>query len=125
MRTGGQQQAVLKEQTSIHGIAGIDVLRNCKFHEVGGRDNWNFAGAYVGFVDDAAYAAPMITVRVRVDNGRDGKSLADMLLEQSPRGASDFFGHQWIKDDPSGFAADEGNVGQVEATDLVDARDHL
>ena len=48
-----------------------------------------------------------------------------MLLEQLPGGAGGLGGHQRVEDDPAGLAADEGDVGEVEAADLVDAGDHL
>ena len=79
----------------------------------------------VGLVDDAADAAPVIDMRMRIDHGRYGKALAHMLLEQLPCGASGLLGHQGVIDDPAGLAADEGHVGQVDAADLVDARDDL
>ena len=82
-------------------------------------------GPHIRFVDDAAHAAPVVGMRVRIDHGRDRKALADMLLEQLPRRANHFRGHQRVDHDPAGLAPDEGDVGEVEAADLVDARDHL
>ena len=51
--------------------------------------------------------------------------MADVLLEKLPRCANHFRANQGVEDDPTGLAADEGDVGQVEAAHLVDARDHL
>ena len=34
-------------------------------------------------------------------------------------------GHQWVDDDDSGVALDEGDVGEVQAADLIDARHHF
>ena len=82
-------------------------------------------GPHIRFVDDAAHAAPVVDVGVGIDDGRDGKAFADMVLEELPRRANHFRGHQRIKDNPAGLAPDEGDVGQVEAADLIDARDHL
>ena len=48
-----------------------------------------------------------------------------MLLEQLPRGANHFRGHQRIEHDPAGLAPHEGDVGEIEPADLIDARDHL
>ena len=94
-------------------------------HEVAGRDDGDLPGPHVRLVDDAAHAAPVVGMRVGIDHGRDGKALADVLLEQLPRRANHFRGHQRVEDDPAGLAPDEGDVGEVEAADLVDARDHL
>jgi hypothetical protein len=62
---------------------------------------------------------------VGVDHGRDGKPLADVFLEQLPRRAGRFRRHQRVKNDPAGLAPDERDVGEVEAADLVNVRDHL
>ena len=125
MRTGGQQEAILVEQPPVHGVAGIDVLGNREVHEVDGSDDRDLPGPHIRFVDDAAHAAPVVAVGVGIDHRRDGKAFADVLLEQLPRRANHFRGHQRVKDDPAGLAPDEGDVGQVEAADLIDARDHL
>ena len=125
MRTGGQQQAVLVEQPPVHGVAGVDVLGDREVHEVDGRDDGDLPRPHIRFVDDSAYAAPVVAVGVRIDHRRDGKAPANVLLEQFPRRANHFRGHQRVKDDPAGLAPDEGDVGQVKAADLIDARDHL
>ena len=84
-----------------------------------------FPDLHIRFLDDAAHAAPVVGMRVRIDHGRDRKALADVLLEQLPRRANHFRGHQRVKHDPAGLAPDEGDVGEVETADLVDAWDHL
>ena len=85
----------------------------------------HLARAHVRLVDDAAHAAPVVAVGVRVDHRRDRQALADMLLEQLPGGAHRLGADQRVEDDPAGLAAHEGDVGQVEAAHLVDAGDHL
>ena len=84
-----------------------------------------FPRPHICFVDDAAHAAPVIAMGVRIDYGRDRKALANVLLEQLPRRARCLRGHQGVKDDPAGLAPDEGDVGEVKPADLIDARDHL
>jgi hypothetical protein len=42
-----------------------------------------------------------------------------------PRCENHFLGYQRVKNDPAGLAPDEGYVGEVEAADLVDARNHF
>ena len=125
VRTGGQQQAVLVKQPPVHGVAGIDVLGDRVLHEVAGGDDGDLPGSHIRFLDDAAHAAPVVGMRVRVDHGRDRQALADVLLEQLPRRANHFRGHQRVDHDPAGLAPDEGDVGEVEPADLVDAGDHL
>ena len=80
----GQQQAVLVEQPPVHGVAGVDVLGDRVLHEVARGDDLDLAGAHVRLVDDAAHAAPVVAVGVRVDHRRDRQALADVLLEQLP-----------------------------------------
>ena len=125
IRARRQQQAVLVEQPPVHRVAGIHVLGDRVLHEVARRDDGNLSCAHIRFIDDAAHAAPVVAVRVRVDHRRDRKALADVLLEQLQRRASRFRRRQRIDDDPAALAADERDVGEIEAADLVDARDHL
>ena len=125
VRSGWQQQAVLIEQPPVHGVAGVDVLGDREIHEVDGCDDGDLARPHVRLVHDGAHAAPVVSMRVRIDDGRDGKAFADVLLEQLPGRTNRFGGDQWIEDDPAGLAPDEGDVGQVKTADLVDARDHF
>ena len=67
----------------------------------------------------------MVGVGVRVDHRRHRQALADLGLEQLPGGAHRLGTDQRVEDDPAGFAAHEGDIGQVEAAHLIDARDHL
>ena len=73
----------------------------------------------------AAHAAPVVAVGVGVDHRRDRQALALVRLEQLPGGARRLGRHQRVDDDPAGLAADEGDVGEVEAAHLVEAGDHL
>ena len=123
VRAGGQQQAVLIEQPPVHRVAGVDVLGNRERHKVDGRDDRDLARAHVGFVDEPAHATPMVGVGVGIDHRRDGQALTDMLLEQLPGGADRFGGDERIEDNPTGLAAHERDVGEIEATDLINARD--
>ena len=81
-----------------------------ELHEVDGRDDRNLAGPHIGFVDNTAHAAPVIAVGVRIDHGRDGKALTNVLLEQLRGRANGFPADQGVEDDPAGLAADEGDV---------------
>ncbi len=85
----------------------------------------NLSRLDVGFIDQPTHATPMIAVGVRVDHGGDGQALPGMLLEQLPCGAHHLGRHQGIEHDPTGLAAHEGNVREIEAAHLIDAGDHL
>ncbi len=41
-----------------------------------------FPDLHIRLIDDAAHAAPVIAMGVGIDDGRDGKTLANMLLQQ-------------------------------------------
>ena len=113
------------EQPPVHGVAGIDVLGDGELHEVDRRDDRDLARPHIGLVENAAHAAPVIAVGMRVDHGRDGQAIAGMLLEQLPCGAHHFRRHQRIEHDPPALAAHEGDVGEIESAHLIDAGHHL
>ena len=123
-RAGGQQHAVLEEQTPAHGVAGVDVLGDRVVHECDRRDDRDLAGAHVGLVDDAPHATKVVGVGMRVHD-RDHRSLAELLVDELQRRPGGLLRGERIEDDPAGVALDEADVGEVEPTDLVDAGDDL
>ena len=101
VRTGGRSEAVLVEQPPVHGIAGVDVLGgNREIHEVDGCDDGDLVRTHVRFVHNGAHATPVVSMRVRIDDGRDGKALPDMLLKQLPGRTNRFGGDQGIEIQP-------------------------
>ena len=79
---GGQENSVLVEQPPVHGIAGVDVLGDCVLHEVARGDDRDLARAHIGLLDDAADAAPVVSMGMGVDYGGDRQPLAHVLLEE-------------------------------------------
>jgi hypothetical protein len=67
----------------------------------------------------------MIDVAVRVDHRDDGTVTAAMGAVQRQRRGGHLRRYQGIDDDDPGVALDEGDVGDVEPADLVDAGHHL
>ena len=122
---GGQQYAVLIEQAAVHRVARIDVFRDREIHEIDRCDHGDFARTSVLLAEDAAHAAPVVAVGVRVNHRRDRESLADVFLEQIPCGAHGLRRNKRIKDDPARLAAHEGDVREVETAHLIDAGDHF
>ena len=112
IRVAGQQGAVLIKESPVHGISGKDVLRDQCLHEAVGGDDLDLAGAHIRFIDDAAHAAPVVGMVMRIDHGGDGKSLANVLLEQLQTRAGRFGGHQGIKHNPARLAPDKGRSGR-------------
>ena len=121
-----KQQAVLVEQPPVHGIAGEYVLGHGEVHEVHGRDDLHLAGGHVLVLEvEAAHATPVIAVGMGIDHRRDWPAFAHLFLKQLGGGAHRFGGDQRIEDDPSGLAAHEGDVGQIDPAHLIDAGDHF
>ena len=120
----GQKHAVLEEGPTSHGVAGVDVLGDCEIHEVLGRDDLRLARSHVGLVEEAANPTEVIDVGVGVDHRYNG-ALPEVLVDELERSSRRFLGGCRVEYDPSGLALDEGNVGEVESTDLINARDHL
>lgn len=71
-------------------------------------------------VQDDVDAVVIRAARPDIEGGAR-QALTDMLLEQLQRGAGGLRRGQGIDHDPSRLAADERDVGEVEATYLVDA----
>jgi len=78
---GGQQEAVLVKQPTVHGVAGVDVLGDRVLHEVAGRNHLDPARCNVGLVDDPPHTTPVVAMGVRIDHGGYRQSLTNVLLE--------------------------------------------
>ena len=125
VRSGRQQQPILEEQPPVHRVAGVNILLDRVPQEIARRDDRNLARAHVRLVHDAADAAPVVAMIVRVDHGRDRQPLAPMLLEQLPGGAGHLARDRHVENDPPRSSADEADLRQVEAAYLINARDDL
>ena len=124
-RAAIQQGPVLVEQPPVHGIAGVHGLRHRVLQEPDRGDQLDLAAGDVGLVDDAADAAEVVRVGVRVHDGDDG-AVPEVLGDQGVGGSGGLLAGQRVEHDPAGVGPDEADVRQVEAADLVDvARDHL
>src|ERR1700758_249861 len=66
----------------------------------------------------------MIDVAVGIDQG-DGGSVTAVGALKVYRRRRCFGGYQRVDDDQTGVALDEADVGDIQAADLVDTRDHL
>ncbi|MNJ13630.1 hypothetical protein D3C77_78390 [compost metagenome] len=116
-----QVQTELVLGATAHGVAGVDVLAHHVFHEAAGGEHLDLAGLDVGLVDHPAHAAKMIGMAVAVDH-RHHRFARAVLVVQLQRGAGGFGGGQRVDDDQPVVAFDEGHVGQVQATHLVQPR---
>jgi len=83
--------------------------------------NLHPASGQSSVVHNASDAAEMVAVGMRNDH-RHYRSLAEFLVHELECGTRGFFDRQWVNNDPTGIALDEGDVGEVEAAHLVDAR---
>ena len=88
------------------------------------REHVDAAGFHVVHVHDAQHPGKVIRVTMRMNDG-DDRAFAQVVVGQLQSGARSFGTGQRVDDDPSGLAAHERHVGDVEGTHLVDAVDHL
>ena len=107
-----------------HRRAGNDIFRNRLGHEIGRRDHRHLACRRIGRRHDRRRAAEMIAMTMGVDDAGD-RTGAQFFVDQRQGGGGDFGGGQRIDDDPTGLAANDRHVRQIEATHLPDAVTHL
>ncbi|MCY1301840.1 hypothetical protein D9M70_514740 [compost metagenome] len=113
-----QHQTVLEEGASGHGVAGVDVFSHRMFHETGGCYERDLAAAHIGFVDQTADASEMVGVGVR-DHYRHDRALAEFFIDEIQGSLGGLPRHQGVEHNPARIALDEGDVGQVKPTHLV------
>lgn len=107
-----------------HHITGVEVFRDRLIQETLGSNNLNLFCGERGIIDDAANTAEVVAVGMRNDDGDDGP-LAKLLIDEFKRGTCRFLDRQWIDHDPTCIALDEGYVREIEAANLIDARNNL
>ena len=120
-----QQRAVHVGRATRHRRAGVHVLLDGMLDEAVGRQHRHRAAVHVGLRGDAQDAAEMIDVAVGVDHSDDGTVTAAVGAVQGQRRGRHLGGDQRIDDDDPGVALDKGDVREVEAADLIDARHHF
>ncbi len=118
-RAARQHGAELELGAAAHRQAGQHVLAGNRFHEARGRDDGDLARFDIGFVEDAAHAAIVVDMAVRVDDGHH-RLLRSMRIIVRERGARDFGGGERIDQDQAAVALDHRHVGDVEAAQLVE-----
>jgi hypothetical protein len=105
-------------------MARVDVLGHGVFEETGRREYRTAARPDVVRCRHAERAAEMVDVRMGVDQPRH-RAVAAMRPVQPQRGGRGLPGDQRVDDDDTGRAFHQCHIGQVQAPDLVDARNHL
>ena len=118
-RTAGQGRAELVGGAAAHGVAGDHRLGDHGAHESGRRHDHHAPGGHLDRIDDAARAAVVIAVAVRVDYRRD-RTLRPVREVQVERRLRRPHRAERVDHDHAGRAFDEGDVGQREAAHLVD-----
>ena len=125
LRSARQQRAVHVRRPARHRRTGVDVLLDGVCGEAFRRQDRDLAGVHVGLRGHAQHAAEVVDMAVGVDHRDDGAVTAAVGAVQRQRRGGCLGGHQWIDDDDAGVALDEGDVREVEAADLIDARHHF
>ena len=107
-----------------HRRARVDVLLHGMCDEAFRRQYRDRAGVHIGLGRHAQHAAEVIDVTVGVDH-RDDRPVTAVGAVQRQGGGRGFGADQWIDHDDPGITFDEGDVGQVQAADLIDTFDHF
>jgi hypothetical protein len=89
------------------------------------RQHGDRARIHLRLSGNAQHAAEMVDVTVGVDHRDDGAVTAAVGAIQRQCHGCHLGGNQRVDDDDPGVALDEGDVRDVEATHLIDARHHL
>ena len=119
----GQGGAIHVGRSSAHDIAQQDVFADRLGQEAFRRDDPQTV-ADVLVRQDALDPAIVVHVAVGVDHCGH-RLVAAMGAHQGQRRPGGFLRDQGIDDDIAGLALDEGDVGNVEVADLIDAGRHL
>ncbi len=119
-RTAGQGRAELVGGAAAHGVAGDHRLGDHGVHESGRRHDHHAPGGHLDRIDDAARAAVVIAMAVRVDYRRDRplRPVREVQVEGRLRRSHRT---ERVDHDHAGRAFDERDVRQREAAHLVDA----
>ena len=117
----GQQRAVHVRGAAGHRSARVDVLADRVLEEPVGGEHGHAAGRHVVGRDDAACAAEVVDVAVRVQQPGD-RPLAAMLAVERQRRRRALGRDQRVDHEHAGVALDDRHVRQVEPAHLVDAR---
>ena len=107
-----------------HRGSGVDVFLYRVLEETRRRQNDHSSGVDVGLRGHPEHTAEVIHVAVGVDHGHH-RALTAVAAVEAERGRGRLGAHQRIDDDDAGIALDEGDVGQVQSANLVDAFDDL
>ena len=120
-----QQGAIHVDGTAGHGVAGDDVFRDRMLGEPFGGDDLNPVLFHlVRRVEEAGSPAVVIHVGVAVNHGAD-RPLAQGLVDEGEGRLGGLRRDQRVEDDPPLVTLDEGDVGEIEAADLVNLVGHL
>ena len=124
LRAGGQQRPELVHRPTRHREPGDHVLGDRLAEEVLRGDDPASSGVDVVLAGHTEHSAEVVGVGVGVDHRHD-RSLAERVVGQLQAVACTSLDGEWVDDDPSGVALDEGDVGDVVAAGLPDLRCHL
>ena len=110
--------------TPAHRVAGDNILRDGVLEEALRCQDLHLAGLHILFRDDPPHAAVVIDMAVAVDD-RHNRAPTLVFRNQLIGGPRRLCGHKRVEHDPAGLAADEGDVGEIVSSNLVDAVRHL
>ena len=122
--TARQQGAVLIKGATAHGVAGQHVLAHGLFQEAFWRNDLDLASLHIVFADDAFDTAIVVGVTVGVDHRLHG-FLGTVFVVKVEAGFGHFGCNQRVDNDQPIVRFDNGHVGEVETTNLIDLVGHF
>ena len=119
-----QIAAELVDRSTHHADANQHVFAGGLLQETRRCNHGHLALGDLLGADDAQRTTKMVRVCVREDHGRH-RLVAQMLTREGQSRCRALTGSERIDHDPAGPAFDEGHVGHVKATQLINPVDHL
>ena len=118
-----QHRAELEQRAPEHRVARDHVFTHGRRHETCRRPDRHLACRHLIGADDAAHAAEVIDVAVRIDD-RDHRLVRPVLQVQFHCRLGDLGRDERVDHDKAGVALDDRHVRYVEAAELVHAIRH-
>ncbi|MNI27713.1 hypothetical protein D3C73_814620 [compost metagenome] len=115
----GQQGAIHVDGAAPHGIACDHIFGDGMFGEAFRGDDLCLL-TFLRRAEQPGGATIMVNVAVAVDHGQH-RALALFLVDEGQGCLGGVWRNEGVEDDPALVALDEGDVGEIETTDLIDA----
>ena len=117
LRSWCQVGAKLECRPPSHRRTGHHIFGRCFSQKMFRRDNGDFAGLNIGFIDDAAYPAKMVAMAMAIDNC-GYRTRTQLFIHKLQRRSGGITAGQRIDDNPTRLPFDDGHVGHIKPAHL-------